>query len=132
MMMMPGRFRMCASSTTIENLTMMLTGQLDRPLFDKTGLKGKYDFKLEFAPEGQMGMSGPAGGSGMVTSAAQSGPAPDGASGPLASGPLSANQEPAPPLAAAFQTQLGLKLESKKAPAEMLIVDKIERTPTEN
>jgi uncharacterized protein (TIGR03435 family) len=47
-------------------------------------------------------------------------------------GGLGPNQEPAPPIAAAFQNQLGLKLESKKAPADMLIVDSIEKVPTEN
>jgi uncharacterized protein (TIGR03435 family) len=124
MMMMPGRFRLCASKMTLENLANTLGLQLDRPLFDKTGLKGRYDFRLEFAPEGQMGMMGPPG---MAGSAAQAGPPPEG--GGVSSGP---NSEPAPPIAAAFQSQLGLKLEAKKAPAEMLIVDSVEKTPTEN
>jgi uncharacterized protein (TIGR03435 family) len=130
MMMSAVRFRMCASKMTLENLANMLSGQLDRPLFNKTGLTGKYDFRLEFQPEGQMGMAmGPAGG-GPVQSASQAGPAPAAsADGPALSGP---NQEPAPPIAAAFQSQLGLKLEAKKAPADMLIIDKIEKTPTEN
>jgi hypothetical protein len=71
-------------------MTNLLTGQLDRPLFDKTGLKGKYDFRLEFAPEGQMGMMmGPAGG-GMAGSASQPGSPTDG--GGASSGP---NSEPA-------------------------------------
>jgi uncharacterized protein (TIGR03435 family) len=126
-MIMPGRFRMCASKMALESLANLLTGQLDRPLFDKTGLTGKYDFKLEFQPDGPMGMTlGPAGG-GLVQSATQPGPAPEGV--PALSGP---NQEPAPPIAAAFQSQLGLKLEAKKAPADMLIIDKIEKMPTEN
>lgn len=125
-MMMPGRFRLCAAKTTVEGLANMLTPQLDRPLFDKTGLKGTYDFKIEFAPEGPIGMMmGPAGG-GIISSASQSGPSPEG--GAAVSGP---NQEPAPTIFTAFQ-MLGLKLEAKKAPAEMLIIDRIERTPTEN
>ncbi|HLK67511.1 MAG TPA: TIGR03435 family protein [Bryobacteraceae bacterium] len=127
MMMMPGRFRMCAQKTTMETMVNMLTNQLDRPIFDKTGLKGKYDFRLEYMPEGQMGMiMGPAGG-GAVSSASQAGPPPsDGVGG------ANPNNEPAPPIAAAFQNQLGLKLEAKKAPAEILVVDSMERTPTEN
>jgi uncharacterized protein (TIGR03435 family) len=31
-----------------------------------------------------------------------------------------------------MQAQLGLKVESKKAPVEMLIIDHIEKAPTEN
>jgi uncharacterized protein (TIGR03435 family) len=130
MMTMPGRFRMCALRTTMEGLVNMLMGQLDRPIFDKTGLKAEYDFRFEFQPEGPMGMMmGPAGG-GMVPSASQAGgtptPAPEGGLG------SPGNQDPAPPIATAFQSQLGLKLEAKKAPADMLIIDKIEKTPTEN
>ena len=123
MMMTLGRFQICAQQTTMEGLCNLLTSQLSRPIFDKTGLTGKYNFKLEFEPEGAMAM--PAMGSGGIASATQSGPPSE--------RPASApNMEPAPPIAAALQNQLGLKLESRKAPAEMLIIDKLEKTPTEN
>ncbi len=126
MMMMPGRFRICAKQTTIEGLAEMLTLQLNRPVFDKTGLKAKYDFKLEYEPEGSAGMMiGPAGNA-LMGSAAQSGPPPEGGISAVP-GP-----EPAPPIFAAFQNQLGLKLEPKKAPAEILVIDKMEKTPTDN
>lgn len=36
------------------------------------------------------------------------------------------------PLAQTLEDQLGLRLESKKGPVEMLVVDHIDRTPTEN
>jgi uncharacterized protein (TIGR03435 family) len=97
----------------------MLGEQLGRPVRDETGLKGKYDFTLDFAPEpGQgpmrgmpMPMPGP-GGEGR-------GPAPD-------------SQEGGPSLLTAVQEQIGLKLESKKGPVDTLVIDHAEKVPTEN
>jgi uncharacterized protein (TIGR03435 family) len=133
MMMMPGRFRMCATNCTMEMLVNFLTGQVSRPIFDKTGLTGKYDFRLEFAPDGNnnMGMLMPPPGGGAMAGAASGGPPPDGGGGIGPMGPPQ-NQEPAPPIATAFQNQLGLKLEPKKAPVEILIIDAGEKTPVEN
>ena len=37
-----------------------------------------------------------------------------------------------PPLIVALQQQLGLKLEMRKAPVEILVIDKVDRNPTEN
>ncbi|HTS28167.1 MAG TPA: TIGR03435 family protein [Bryobacteraceae bacterium] len=56
-MAVPGRFRIGASKATMENLLSGLSGQFDRPVFDKTGLDGKYDFQVEFLPDGQAGMT---------------------------------------------------------------------------
>ena len=133
-MMMPGRFRMCATQMRVDELANTLTNQLNRPVIDKTGLTAKYDFSLEFLPEGGGGMMPmingmPGGGGGMVASASQAGPPPGGGPGGRMEDP---NQEPAPPLAAALQSQLGLKLEAKRAPADMLVIDSMEKTPTEN
>jgi uncharacterized protein (TIGR03435 family) len=37
-----------------------------------------------------------------------------------------------PSLTSALQEQLGLRLESRKAPIEMLVIDRAERVPIEN
>jgi uncharacterized protein (TIGR03435 family) len=86
---------------------------LDRPVIDKTGITGVFDFHLEFAPD--------------ETTAGPASPF-----GPIAA-PQTTPSDPAggPSIFTAFQNQLGLKLESSKAPAEFLIIDRVER-PSEN
>jgi uncharacterized protein (TIGR03435 family) len=110
----------------------VLSDQLHRAVVDKTGLSGNYDFTLEFAPDmrgfGPMppGPGGPPGGPG-----AAPGPSPGGPSGPTASGPGGAD-ESGPDILTAVREQLGLKLESKKMPVDMLIIDRADKVPTEN
>ena len=79
----------------------VLAGAVDDTVVDGTGLTGSYDFTLEY-------YSGP-GGVG-VKEGREPAPDPNGAS-----------------LEAALRDQLGLRLESRKGPVEMLIVDHIER-----
>jgi len=42
------------------------------------------------------------------------------------------DSEPVPTLFAALQSQLGLKLDAKKGPVEIIVVDHMEKTPSEN
>ena len=128
MMMMPGRMRLTASQQTMKDLADNLTGRLSRPVTDATELNGKYDFILTFSPEGlsngmgPMGVMPPPGGGGgaMVDG---------GGRGPMAP---PADAEPLPDIFRAIQSQLGLKLESKKGPVDLVIVDHMEKTATEN
>jgi uncharacterized protein (TIGR03435 family) len=110
MRMQPGKATMNAAGVSMTQLVDMLANQVDRPIVDGTGLTGRYDFTLEFAPEmrNMPGMPMMAGG------------------GPVNEG------ESAPSLFTAVQEQLGLRLEPKKAMLDLIVVDRLEKTPTEN
>lgn len=82
---------------------------LGRPVIDKTQLNGFYDFALEWSPESDLGTVTP-----IV-------PEPRPTSDPGSK----------PPLLVAIQEQLGLKVESAKAPVGVGVIDHIER-PTKN
>lgn len=125
----PGRFPMMMMTPTgarwrlidepMDKFAVQLQGMVGRPVRDATGLSGKYDFELSFAPTaGQSLMPG--------------GPPirlpPPG--GPDSAG--AAPEDSGPTIFAALQDQLGLKLESKKGPVDTLVIDHIEKTPTEN
>jgi uncharacterized protein (TIGR03435 family) len=99
------RILLPARNATMGDFTSMLQrAVLDRPVVDKTGLTGTYDFDLEWAPdETQFGGDIP---------------------------PASANASAAP-FFTAIQEQLGLKIEATKGPVAALVVDKAER-PSEN
>ncbi len=91
---------------SMEMLANQLSNRLSRDVLDKTGLKGSYDFTLEFTPEGTQSMGPREGGGG------EAAPPPDSA---------------APSIFTAVQEQLGLKLESQKGPVELLVLDHIEK-----
>jgi uncharacterized protein (TIGR03435 family) len=126
MMMMPGRARLFGQHQPVENLVNRLTQTLNRPVTDATGLTGKYDITLTYSPEGLNGPMGPLG---------PMPPPPGGGVGPGPGGNANVfvpEGEAPPDIFAALQSQLGLKLESKKGPVEMIVVDHVEKTPTEN
>jgi uncharacterized protein (TIGR03435 family) len=43
--------QMIGTNTTMANLSLMLARQLDRPVLDRTGLTGKYNFKFAWTPD---------------------------------------------------------------------------------
>jgi uncharacterized protein (TIGR03435 family) len=99
-------FSTVAGKASMDQLALELTRDLRQPVADATGLKGKYDFVMYWALELPERPSAPGG------------------EVPVASAPL-------PTLSEALQ-KLGLKLERKKAPADLLVVDHVEKAPTEN
>jgi uncharacterized protein (TIGR03435 family) len=126
MMNMNGRSKMQATKSTMSNLVNQLGNQLDRPVVDQTGLTGKYDYTLEFAPdENQRGMRGMMAGMPMPMPAG-------GGEGGGGGGGAAPDTQAGPTIFSAVQEQLGLKLEAKKGPIDLLVIDSIEKTPTEN
>ena len=82
----------------IEVFAQYLAPYVNRVVVDRTGLDGRYDIVLKWSPE-------PSAGAGAPSPAAQDRPG----------------------LITALQEQLGLKLESTRAPLEVLVVDSVER-----
>jgi len=77
---------------------------VDRPVLDRTGLTGNFDFAIEFTPQYGAGL------------------------------PASSNFRPdttGPTFEQALKEQLGLKLESQMGPMDFLVIDYIE-TPSAN
>jgi uncharacterized protein (TIGR03435 family) len=142
MMMMPGRARLMATAQTMQDFATRLSNQLNRPVIDNTGLTAKYDFTLTYAPDPNEGpgRGGPVPGGAMIALAPGPGPGAGAAAG-AAPGPGPApggndnavpDAETPPPLFGAVQSQLGLKLEPKKGAVDIIVIDRIEKTPTEN
>jgi uncharacterized protein (TIGR03435 family) len=104
-MVFNGPGQVAGQAVPVSSLIQMLTQQhLGRTIIDGTGLTGIYDFALRWDPE--EGMSPSTGGS-------IPGASPADAS--------------APSIFSALQEQLGLKLEPRKSPAPVLVIDQIER-----
>jgi uncharacterized protein (TIGR03435 family) len=59
-------------------------------------------------------------------------PPPGAGPGEGGRGPAADASEPGPSIFTAVQDQLGLKLESRKGPMDLIVVDSCEKTPTEN
>jgi len=125
MMINPSGARMFRGNMTIEQLANQLTNSLDRPVFDNTGLKGTYEIELSY-----LGNENDSVGR-MITA---NGPPPGGPEpGGRGEGPR--QQDANAPIATLFQAvqqTLGLKLDPKKAPVEMIVVDSANKVPTEN
>jgi uncharacterized protein (TIGR03435 family) len=102
--MMWGRGKVTATDGSLSMLIAPLSRQLGRIIVDKTGLTGRYDFALEWAPED----AAPAAGGGSTS----------GAVVPEQSGP---------DIFTAIQEQLGLKLKPAKGPVDVIVIDHIEK-----
>jgi len=92
---------------SISEFLRRVSGQFDRPLLDKTGLTGGFDFSLDYRWQAP----------GMTAAAAAALGVPD--------------PEPGIPIVASIREQLGLRVVPAKEPVETLVIVHAER-PAEN
>jgi uncharacterized protein (TIGR03435 family) len=124
-----------SSSATMKTLAEDLSQYLDRPVFDKTGLTGHYQVGLDLSMEDMMNFMSKQGGF-----AGGGGPPPGGFGGGRGGAfgdggfPAAAGNSSEPAGASIIQSlqQLGLKLDTQKAPIEIIVVDHLEKSPLEN
>jgi len=98
-----------------EDLPRIAGGYIHNPVVDATALAGSWDFTLNFSPVGLVGSAG--GGD----------PAAAAGSAPTASTPTGALS-----LFDALTKQLGLRLELRKRPLPVLVIDHVEEKPSDN
>jgi uncharacterized protein (TIGR03435 family) len=95
-----GRFRQSGRMQSMADIVEMCTRELGRPVVDRTGLSGVYDFNIDFMRP------------------------PD--------EPTDSQTDADVPFLTAIQAQLGLRFTAKKIPATVVIVDHINKIPTDN
>lgn len=98
-----------------QDIAAILGAVLERKVVDKTGLTGRYDFKLEWTPDA---FSAP-------------GVGPFGRNGPLSPSPSPSPAVAGVSVSATIEDQLGLKLNSAKASVEITVIDSVQK-PSEN
>jgi len=105
---MTARGHLTGSQVTAAMLANVLSNQLGRSVQDETGLKGVFDFELEWEPDADAQSAG------------------------VDDAPAFADARTGPSIFTAIQEQLGLKLEPRKGPVEVIVIDHVESSPTEN
>lgn len=102
-----GRGQLESIGTPLRALIPVLSRQVGRTVFDKTGLTGLYDYTLLWTPEDRFGVF------------------PNESNG-------DADSASKPDLSTALREQLGLKLEPQKGPVEVVVIDHLNRLPSVN
>jgi uncharacterized protein (TIGR03435 family) len=102
-----GPGQLIGTSVSLAMVASVLSRQVGRPIVDRTGIADSFNVVLTFAPESDARTS----------------------NGPPSTPPAAVGD--APSIFTALQEQLGLKLESTRAPVDVLVIDKASQ-PTEN
>jgi len=122
-----------SSMTTMAGFAEMLTNMMQmgggggQQVMDMTGLKGNYEVAVDFSLGDLMAMAREKAREMGINIGVPGGPAP------ADTVPASGATDPAGRSSVYTSVEkLGLKLESRKAPVEQVVVDHVEKTPTEN
>jgi Protein of unknown function (DUF3738) len=99
------------SAVTMDQIVTLLDRLMDRPVIDKTGLAGCFNVSLQFDP--------------------QTAPRLAFGARPADESALESPTTGGPSILTAIQEQLGLKLQSRREPVEVLVIDSAQK-PTEN
>ena len=84
---------------------LLQSSVLDRPVVDRTGLQGRFDFTLNWTPDDSQFRS----------------------FGPRPPAPATPDPNAPPGLFTAIQEQLGLRLERANAPVDVIVIDRVEK-----
>jgi bla regulator protein BlaR1 len=95
---------MKGTRTTMSNLATVLSRQVERPVLDRTGLSGRYDFEMSYTPDSGCGSRPPDGGTTNIDTLTDR-----------------------PSIFTAIQEQLRLKLEPIKGPVDVIVIDRVEK-----
>ena len=122
MTMSNGVMHMESSKMSMDKFAEALSRFLDHPVVNMTEIKGDYQVALDLSMED------------MMTAARSAGMQvpPPGAGGTAGRGPAEAATDPAGSSLFNNVQQLGLKLEPRKAPVDLIVIDHLEKLPTEN
>jgi uncharacterized protein (TIGR03435 family) len=103
------------TNMTVANILDWMARFTDRPVVDQTGLTGRYDLTLDVSREE---MINAARGAGVILESSRR--ASDSATEPVGDSVFSSVKK------------VGLKLEARKLPLTLLVIDQMDKTPTEN
>jgi uncharacterized protein (TIGR03435 family) len=106
-----GTYIMTGTAASIPDLVRTLASRLGRRVIDKTALDGTFDFRIEFASSQSRGPS---------------------TNAPVSDGTANIPGDSKVDLIGALRQQLGLELRDTTVTVQVLVIDSVDKRPTEN
>jgi len=118
------RLRFESSGLTMKSFAALLSvGVLDKPVVDMTNLKGGYDVAVDLSEFEALGV---------IKTSLSFLPIGGPGGGGDAKGDMAVASDPSGSMLRSSITKLGLALDARKLPLDLLVVDHMEKSPTEN